>query len=180
MALAELAEAGHDRLVLFGYPAELVERDLNYVRRFLDAACEAAESHGLPYELISPVEPRSDSAQAAVDRALAGNPDERLGIVVPNSSALQPILNALQLRGAVPGRDLSLVALCTDVVAEQAEPPLTNVSIEPRDVSLRAMETLFWLLEPTSAAAPPAVDLVAPRLTKRDSVLPSSLPARKP
>jgi DNA-binding LacI/PurR family transcriptional regulator len=172
LAVDELAEAGHDRLVFIGYPAELVDRDLNYVRRFLDAAREAADGHGLPYELISPVEPRRDSAQAAVDRALAG-PEGRVGIVVPNSPALQPILNALQLRGAVPGRDVSLVALCTDVVAEQAEPPLTNLSIEPRDVSLRAMETLFWLLEPTSAGAPPAVDLLPPRLTKRDSVLPS-------
>jgi DNA-binding LacI/PurR family transcriptional regulator len=173
MAVDELAEAGHDRLVFIGYPAELVDRDLNYVRRFLEAACNAADGHGLPYELISPVEPRRDSAQAAVDRVLAGRPEGRVGIVVPNSPALQPILNALQVRGAVPGRDVSLVALCTDVVAEQAEPPLTNLSIEPRDVSLRAMETLFWLLEPTSAGAPPAVDLVPPRLTRRESVLPS-------
>jgi len=173
MAVDELVGAGHDRLVFIGYPADLVDRDLNYVRRFLDAAREAADGHRLPYELISPVEPRRDSAQAAVDRALAGRPEGRVGIVVPNSPALQPILNALQLRGAVPGRDVSLVALCTDVVAEQAEPPLTNLSIEPRDVSLRAMETLFRLLEPTSAGAPPAVDLLPPRLTKRDSVLPS-------
>jgi DNA-binding LacI/PurR family transcriptional regulator len=173
MAVGELAESGHDRLVFIGYPAELVERDLNYVRRFLDAARETADRRGLPYELISPVEPRRDSAQAAVDRALAGRGEDRLGIVVPNSPALQPILNALQVRGVVPGRDVSLVALCTDVVAEQAEPPLTNVSIEPRDVSLRAMETLFWLIEPTSSDAPPAVDLVPPRLTRRESVLPS-------
>jgi DNA-binding LacI/PurR family transcriptional regulator len=179
MAVDELAESGHDRLVFIGYPAELVDRDLNYVRRFLDAAREAAEGHGLPFELISPVEPRRDSAQAAVDRALVG-PEGRVGIVVPNSPALQPILNALQLRGAVPGRDVSLVALCTDVVAEQAEPPLTNLSIEPRDVSLRAMETLFWLLEPTSAGAPPAVDLVPPRLTRRESVLPSLSSRRNP
>jgi hypothetical protein len=41
------------------------------------------------------------------------------------------------------------------------------------------METLFWLLEPTSAGAPPAVDLVPPRLTKRDSVLPSPSSQRK-
>ncbi len=173
MAVSELADTGHDRLVFIGYPAELVERDLNYVRRFLDAARETADRLGLPYELISPVEPRRDSAQAAVDRALAGRGEGRLGIVVPNSPALQPILSALQVRGVVPGRDLSLVALCTDVLAEQAEPPLTNVSIEPRDVSLRAMETLFWLIEPTSSDAPPAVDLVPPRLTRRESVLPS-------
>ena len=179
MAVDELAVAGHDRLVFIGYPAELVDRDLNYVRRFLDAAFEAADAHGLPYELISPVEPRRESAQAAVDRALAGG-EGRVGIVVPNSPALQPILNALQLRGVMPGRDVSLVALCTDVVAEQAEPPLTNLSIEPRDVSLRAMETLFWLLEPTSAGAPPAVDLLPPRLTRRASVLPSPSSPRNP
>src|SRR6267378_4237634 len=41
MAVEELVETGHDRLVLIGYPAQLVERDLNYVRRFLDAAVEA-------------------------------------------------------------------------------------------------------------------------------------------
>ena len=172
-AVDELAAAGHDRLVIMGYPAELIDRDLNYVRRFLDAARETADRFGLPYELISPVEARRDSAQAAVDRALAGGPAGRVGIIVPNSPALQPILNALQRRGAVPGRDVSLVALCTDVVAEQAEPPLTNLSIEPRDVSLRAMETLFRLLEPSSAGAPPAVDLLPPRLTRRESVLPS-------
>jgi len=177
MAVDELVGAGHDRLVFIGYPADLVDRDLNYVRRFLDAACEAAERHGLSYELISPVELRRDAAQAAVDRALAG-PKGRVGIVVPNSPALQPILNALQVRGVVPGRDVSLIALCTDAAAEQAEPPLTNLSIEPRDVSLRAMETLFWLLEPTSSGAPPAVDLLPPRLTRRASVLPS--PSSRP
>jgi DNA-binding LacI/PurR family transcriptional regulator len=103
-----------------------------------------------------------------------------LGIVVPNSSALQLILNALRVRDVVPGRDVSLVALCTDVVAEQADPPLTNLSIEPRDVSLRAMETLFRLLEPSLAGAPPAIDLLPPRLTRRDSVLPSPASRRNP
>lgn len=173
MAVEELAAAGHDRLVFMGYPAELVERDLNYVHRFLDAAFKAAEAHGLPYEFISPVEPRRDSAQAAVDRALAGRRSERIGIVVPNSPALQLVVSALHVRGAVPGRDVSLIALCTDVVAEQAEPPITNVSTDSGDVSLRAMEAVFRLLEAPSSGAPPAVDLVPPRLTRRESVLPS-------
>jgi hypothetical protein len=48
-------------------------------------------------------------------------------------------------------------------------------------VSLRAMDTLFRLLEPTSSGAPPAVDLLPPRLTRRESVMPplsSSRPSR--
>src|SRR6476619_1927171 len=33
----ELATAGHDSLAVIGYPAETLDRDLNYVRRFEDA-----------------------------------------------------------------------------------------------------------------------------------------------
>src|SRR5260221_1613411 len=96
MGVDELATTGHDGLVFMGYPAAVVERDVNYVRRFLDAACETADGYGLPYELISPIEPRRDSAQAAVDRALARGARGRLGIVGPNSSRLHLILHPLQ------------------------------------------------------------------------------------
>jgi hypothetical protein len=72
----------------------------------------------------------------------------------------------------VPGRDISLIGLSTDRQAEESDPPYTNVSEEPRDVSRRAMQTLFWLLDPTPGVALPAVDLVAPRLTRRATVMP--------
>ena len=62
---------------------------------------------------------------------------------------MQRVLNALRVRGIRPGRDVSVIALCTDATAEESEPPVTNVSLEPRDVSRRAMETLFWLFDPT-------------------------------
>src|SRR4051812_8596691 len=54
MAVGELAATGHDRLVVLGYPAEITERRLNYVGRFLDAVEEAAIAHGHPYEVIAP------------------------------------------------------------------------------------------------------------------------------
>ena len=63
LAVDELAETGHDRLVLVGHAADDVERDLNYVRRFMDPARAVAERHGLPYELIAPVEPTRAGAQ---------------------------------------------------------------------------------------------------------------------
>ena len=43
LAVDELAETGHDRLVVIGHAPDEVERDLNYVRRFMDAARAAAE-----------------------------------------------------------------------------------------------------------------------------------------
>lgn len=171
MAVEELAETGHDRLIFIGYPAETLDRDLNFVRRFLDSARATADRHGLPYELIGPVEPGRAGARAAVERVLAGHAEGRLGVVLPNSPSYQPMLSALEARGVVPGRGVSVIALCADAVAEELEPPVTNVSLEPRDVVRRAMRTLFWLLEPTIEGPPPAIELVPPRLTRRETVM---------
>jgi DNA-binding LacI/PurR family transcriptional regulator len=179
MAVDELAATGHHRLALFGYPTEMIKRDLNFVRRFLDSARQTADRHGLPYDVVAPVEPGRSAAREAVERALASHGEGRLGLVVPNSVAIQPVLDALRARGVAPGRDVSVIALCTDVDAEESEPPVTNVSLEPRDVSRRAMRTLFWLLEPTVTGPPPAIDLVAPRLTRRHTVMAAPQPRRR-
>ncbi|MEU8616153.1 substrate-binding domain-containing protein, partial [Actinoplanes sp. NPDC048791] len=73
--------------------------------------------------------------------------------------------------GHQPGRDLSVVGLCPDALAAGTTPPVTNVSLEPRDVSRRAMRTLFRLLDRDPTAAEP-VELITPRLTRRRTTLP--------
>ena len=172
LAVGELAETGHDRLVVLGYPAEITDRDVNYVRRFLDAATAAAARHGLPCEVLTSLEPHraaADHAAALIEPGLVEI--GRVGVIVPQSQIVQPFLHALSARGLRPGHDLSVIGLCTDAAAEEMEPPVTNVSLEPRDVSRRAMQSLFWLLEPTPAGPPPAIDLIPPRLTRRTSVM---------
>ncbi|EXG80766.1 LacI family DNA-binding transcriptional regulator [Cryptosporangium arvum] len=169
LAVGELAATGHDRLALIGHPADIVLRDLNYVRRFADAARSAAAGHGLPLEIIAPVEWGREAAGDAAAR-LAAIDARRLGVVVPASNTVQPLLHALNARGLVPGRDLSVIGLLTDAAAAEGEPPVTNVSLEPRDVSRRAMQTLFRLLE--DRTAPPLIDLITPQLTRRQTVLP--------
>jgi DNA-binding LacI/PurR family transcriptional regulator len=170
LAVDEMAALGHDRVVLVGHPAEVIERDINFVRRFQHGAVAAAQRNGLGYSVVAPVPPGSAAARAAVERALDGG--DRPGIIVPNSPAIGPVLHALLDRGVVPGRDISLIGLCTDAAAEVPTPAITNVSLKPRDVSRRAMEILFRLLD--SSGDPPAelVELIAPRLTRRESTLP--------
>jgi DNA-binding LacI/PurR family transcriptional regulator len=151
LAVDELAATGHDRILLIGHPAEAISQDLNFVRRFADAAEEAADRHGIAFEQVAPVEWGRAGARDAVERVLARwIPGERLGLLVPNSQSVQPVLHALAARGVVPGRDVSVIA----VLPDETEPPVTNVSLEPRDVSRRAMETLFWLLDPTDREEP--------------------------
>lgn len=171
MAVDELADTGHDEIVVVGYPASAMERGLNYVGRVLRSVRRQAQVRGLPLTVIEPVERGREAA--AADQLLARRTGGRLGVVVPHSDAIVPLLNALRKRDVVPGRDLSLIGLSSDREAEQSDPPYTNISVEPRDVSRRAMETLFWLLDPSSGVERPAIDLVAPRLTRRTTVMPT-------
>jgi len=201
MAVDDLAAGGHDRVAVIGHPPELVARDLNFIRRFQTGAQAAATEHGLAYDVIELPARGLAGATKAVDEVLAGvgarpgkggsssaktsrrqsgtgngrkrsAPGGRLGIVVPNTEIVQPVLQVLIERGVQPGRDVSVTGLLTDTLAETVNPPVTNVSLEPRDVSRRAMQTLFRLLDRDQPRPAPAVELVTPRLTRRTTTLP--------
>ncbi|QYN34304.1 LacI family transcriptional regulator [Pseudonocardia sp. DSM 110487] len=172
LAVDELAAAGHDRIVVIGHPPDVVERDINYVRRFQRGASAAAEAHGVGMELVSPVPLDRAGVEDAVREALERGGD-RPGFVIPNSPAVQPVLQAVLDRGLTPGRDISLVGLCTDAAAEATRPAVTNVSLEPRDVSRRAMEILFRLLDRSADDPAQLVELIPPRLTRRKTTLPA-------
>jgi DNA-binding LacI/PurR family transcriptional regulator len=172
LAVDELAAAGHDRIVVIGHVPDVVERDVNFVRRFQRGAAAAAEAHGIGMELVSPVPLDRAGVEDAVREALERGGD-RPGLVIPNSPAVQPVLQAVLDRGLVPGRDISLVGLCTDAAAEATTPAVTNVSLEPRDVSRRAMQILFGLLNRGGERSTELVELIAPRLTRRETALPA-------
>lgn len=173
MAVDELADTGHDEIVVVGYPASAMKRGLNFAGRVLRSVRRQAQVRGLPLTVIEPVERGREAAAQVADLLLARRKSGRLGVLVPFADTIVPLLHALRMRDVRPGRDISLIGLSPDREAERSDPPYTNVSEEPRDVSRRAMETLFWLLDPTSGVERPAIDLVAPRLTRRTTVLPS-------
>ena len=173
MAVDELVDTQHDEIVVLGYAAAMVDLRINFVSRFLRAAREQAQARRIPLTVLEPVESGRVAPDQTVDRLLADRCPGRLGLVVPDGGAMGRLLKSLRSRGVVPGRDLSIIGLGTDRQAEDSDPSYTNVSLEPRDVSRRAMETLFWLLDPTPGAGRPAVDLVAPHLTRRCTVMPA-------
>ncbi|WP_063733136.1 LacI family DNA-binding transcriptional regulator [Streptomyces sp. RTd22] len=176
MAVDELAASTHDRVVMLGYPREVMARDVNFVRRFLRGAEDSAAAHGIAYAAVRPQDTTRAGAEAALDQVLAesepGGGRGRLGLVVPDYQLIQPTLQSLLDRGLAPGRDLSVIGLCTDRTAETSTPPVTNISLEPRDVSRRAMRILFRLLNRESVPTLSTVELVAPRLTVRQTSLP--------
>lgn len=170
LAVEDLVSTGHDRVVVLGHARQVVERGINYVGRFERSALGAALEAGVPCEVISPVEPTRAGAQLAVGRALSG-PGARLGLIVAAESSVPLVLQALVERGRTPGRDLSLLAVSTDAAAEAMQPPVSNVSLEPRDVSRRTVQALFQLLGREEVPSHAGVELVTPRLTRRDTTL---------
>ena len=173
MAVDELADTAHDEIVVVGYTSSVLERGLNYAGRSMRSVRRQAQVRGLPLTVIEPVERGREAAAKVADQVLARRTVGRLGIVVPQSDVIVPLLHALRTRDVVPGRDVSLIGLSPDRQAEDSNPPYTNVSEEPRDVSRRAMETLFSLLDPHPEVNRPAIELVTPRLTRRTTVMPN-------
>jgi len=171
MATAELAACGHDRIVVVGHSPATVARRVNYVGRFQRGVDDAVAELGLSCQVVAPVPPGRAGAAAAVDAALAGG-GHSVGIAVPNTSAIQFVLHELHERGIEVGSDVSVVGVCPDVVAESTFPPVSNVSLEPRDVSRQAMQILFGLLDRERTPPEASVELVMPHLTRRRTSLP--------
>ncbi|WP_432498937.1 LacI family DNA-binding transcriptional regulator [Kineococcus auxinigenes] len=164
LLVAELAAAGNHEVAVLGWAPELEELGINYVPRFRAAAETAAAEHGVALRWCA-----VPSGHGAVEECVAqvlGAPGAPPGLLA--STGAQAVLSALLRRDLVPGRDLDLVALCTDAEAEALPVPLTAVSPQPRDVSRQAMEWLFALLE--DPGSPGELRLVPAGLTRRRSV----------
>ncbi|WP_432496831.1 LacI family DNA-binding transcriptional regulator [Kineococcus gypseus] len=165
LLVAELAGVGHREVAVLGWEPDAQERGINYLSRFRGAAQEEADARGVRLRWC--VVP---AGQEGVERALADVLDGRRagppGLLA--ATGAQEAVNALVRRGLVPGRDVDLVALSTDAEAEAQQVPLTAVSTQPRDVSRRAMEWLFSLID--DPAQPGELRRVPAELTRRRSV----------
>jgi len=177
LVVDELANTGHDRVAFIGYPAAMTEMGLNFIHRLTRTARKHAADRGLEYVEISPVEFGRAGARSAVERLQSLHaPGERLGVFLAGSHSLDQLLPLMAAAGLTAGQDVSLIALTTDDAAADASPPVTNVALDPHDVSLRAMSTLFELLRRRSRGADDGrVELVPARLARRATVMETPL-----
>jgi len=170
LAVEDFAAFEHDRVVVIGHAREAVERNISFVRRLQDGALAAAQERGLPCDVISPVEVSRAGAREAARRAVEAE-GSRFGILVAAPGAVPLILQALAELGRTPGRDVSVIALCADATAELMHPPVTNISLEPSAVPERVLRTLMRLLDPGWLNAPGGVELIRPRLIRRETTM---------
>jgi len=164
LLVAELVAAGSRRIVAIGWGPAVVARGVNYIPRFRTAAENAARNAGIPLRWVE-VPRDSASINSTLDEIVVEG-GQVPGLLLADS--VPETLGALMDRGVRPGRDVDVVALCTDAEAQAQAVPVTAVSQQPRDVSRQAVEWIFDLLD--DPAAPGEVRLVPAHLTRRESV----------
>lgn len=164
LAVEELATSGHRHVVVIGEPPEVSSLDYGFISGFQDGAIEAAERADVRLEVLDPALPGwpgiKDLASTLLQHRGMG-----LGIVARTPQVIGWVLHLLLQEGLEPGIDLSVVGLCTDVVAQSYSVDVTNVSPRPHDVSRSATRMVFELLDGGDVL--PRIEFVEPRLTRR-------------
>ncbi|MDP9792046.1 DNA-binding LacI/PurR family transcriptional regulator [Catenuloplanes nepalensis] len=159
-----LVALGHRSLALLGAPAVVYERDTGFARRTRSGFLETARRHGAT-ATAQPCEESYPAVRDGLARLLAERPD-LTGVVVHNEAAVAHVLAALPTLGRHVPRDMSVVAICPDELAERSDPALSSVLIPAEEVGRQAVSLLISKVEGEPV---PDATLLDPRLTARAS-----------
>ncbi|MGV9766384.1 LacI family DNA-binding transcriptional regulator [Micromonospora tulbaghiae] len=162
LCVEHLAAAGHRRIALLGAPAAVYDRGTGFAHRTRAGVRAAADRLGVD-AVTRPCEEGPAAVRRDLEALLADHPDVT-GLVVQNESAVGPVLATLPLLGRRVPRDVSVVAICPDELAEQSG--LTCVPVPAEEVGRQAVALLMRRL---GGEAVPEVTLLEPHLTVRDT-----------
>jgi LacI family transcriptional regulator len=163
LATQHLLELGHRRIAFLG------ARAANPARRDRLAGYQAALAEAalaVDPALLAESTPDPGASHGELDRLLALQP--RPGaILCHNDFMALTAMRGLRAHGLEPGRDIAFVSIDDTPQAALFHPPLTSVSLYPREIGHSAAAALLQrIAEPER---PVAETLIAPRLTVRES-----------
>lgn len=135
-----LADAGHEEIIMVGWPQAVYDQGLNYATRFRDAALRAGKQRSVNLRVVCSDDELLGSDQA-IKQAL-GTFLDATAMIIHNDAALvsaQQVLHEIDV--SVP-EDLSVVSVVPDQMAIGMRIPYTSMSI---DLSKVAEETVSVL-----------------------------------
>ena len=167
VAMDELIALRHRQIALITPFVSDPQVSANFTRRFRRGVVDVAEANGAEV-LVVPSGPDYQSAAGAVREIYAQQPGTT-AVLIHNSFVVEPVLAALERDGYRPGRDVAVIAVCTDDVAERQPVKLTSIALEPDRVSGLAVDLALRLLEGHPLPPGGSPYLIAPRLVRRHS-----------
>ncbi|MFD8493047.1 LacI family DNA-binding transcriptional regulator [Amycolatopsis sp. NPDC059657] len=167
-AITHLADLGHTEIALIGPSPAVYRRGTSYAGRFLRGFRKAATKRKV-HAGSFPCAPSYDALRDCLDDIFTKHPDVT-GLVVHNEAILGPLLAELSRHGKKVPRDISVLAVCPEDMAEAHSTPLTSIAIPAGEVGRLAVEMAMRQLDEDGR---PEVRLLSPRLTERGSTGPA-------
>jgi DNA-binding LacI/PurR family transcriptional regulator len=161
--LTHLADLGHRSVAHLAPSATRPGQRLRYLKGFVDGFRATAADRGVK-ALSRPCAPTPEDVTRCLDDLLAV--DGPTGLVVHDEAALPVVLTALRHRGRQVPADVSVVAVCSETVAEQQRIRPTAVVVPARELGALTVRRAVHLLEGGPPAEP---DTVTPVLVPGDS-----------
>lgn len=169
LAVRDLAAAGHATIGVIAWQPEVVERQVNYVDRFVRGTNQAAKELGV--KLLHVVGGTDlQTISKSVDAVLAQTTGQP-AFIAPEGTVQEILLRTLSARGLTPGTNVSVIGSASPKQAELQPVPLTTIDLRPREVSRRAVEIICNLLESGSEGPHESLELVPPAIMQRSSVI---------
>lgn len=160
----ELADTGHRHIAVVGDSTIPQPHRHRFIEDFYEGAREEAAARGIDLRIV----PRTTddwNGLSDITPQLLSHADDRLGIIVRQPRLTEWVMRLLTHHGLTPGKDLSVVAHCSDDSAVSFEWPVSNVSTLPEQLSQSAMDILFSRLDGDDS--PARWELITPRDVNR-------------
>ncbi|GAB2807694.1 LacI family DNA-binding transcriptional regulator [Lentzea nigeriaca] len=159
-----LADLGHRSIGFLGAPSAVYRRTTGFAHRAMAGFSAAAMRRGVAATAVS-VEEDHGAVLRATETLVRATPSTT-ALVVHNEAALRGITACLRAVGREVPRDIAVVAICADELAERMSPPLTSVRLPAEELGRHAVELLMAELD---GRQPPPLVLLPPLLSRRAS-----------
>jgi len=163
----EMVALGHTHIALLAIDPVSTKGRANFSVRFRRGVDTAAAELAVR---VSKVNMESNHADAArvIEQVLDFQPPVT-GLILQHSDAPDPVTAVLLEHGLTPGTDMAVIGLCPDALAERQRIPMTTVQQQAAEVSRRAMQVLFHMLQ-TDGPRIGEVELVPVHVVRRASM----------
>lgn len=157
---------GHRTIGFLGAPGPVYRYHTGFAHRIMTGFSAAAMRRGISVT-ITPTGGERDSVLTAVKALIRLHPS-MTALVVHNEAALGWVTGCLRASGRSVPRDVAVIAICPDELAERMSPPLTSVRLPVEQLGARAVELLMCRLT--------GREVVSPVLLQPDLVVRASTP----
>jgi DNA-binding LacI/PurR family transcriptional regulator len=164
LAVDHLADLRHRVAGFVGQPSAVYGRGTSYAPRMLSWLRSAAKRHRIQLG-VAACDSSLDGLQACIGQLLADQPG-MTGQVVHNEAVLPSLADALRQRRKQIPKDISLVTICPDDMAENHAVAYTNIAIRAEEPGTVAVDMLTQHLDGKTTTE---TRLLSPVLTVRSS-----------